>query len=367
MVKTDLANAVSSNMANAVADVTISPKNTDGVGSQDETIWSNTKWSQYWGYFNELPDLKAAIIMKSIWTCGKGYITDAETEVILSHISGMGKDTFLDILLNMEIVKSIGGDAFAEIIRDSETGTLINLKPLDPGRINIVIDKKGILKRYEQIRMNPDTKKASVIHVFKPEEILHFSNNRLADQIHGISDIEAMEKTILAENESFTDIKKLMHHQVKPFILWKLKTDDPVKISALVTKIDNARNLGEDMFIPDDDEAISYEVVQLNLSQAIFEWRNDVRNKFYRALGMPLIIFGQAGTTESGGKIEYLAHEQVFERNQKYVELQIWNQLQLRINLLPPTSLLDNLQTDQNKDANQGMEIQPSDLTAGAG
>jgi hypothetical protein len=99
----------------------------------------------------------------------------------------------------------------------------------------------------------------------------------------------------------------------------------------------------------------------------ILTWRDDIRNKFYRAVGMPLVIFGQAGATESGGKIEYLAHEQVFERDQRFLEKQIWNQLFLKIDLLPPTSLLNNLQTDQMKDANQGLEIQPQDVTAGKG
>ncbi len=65
-------------------------------------------------------------------------------------------------------------------------------------------------------------------------------------------------------------------------ILWKLKTDDPAKIASVVAKIDAARNLGEDMFIPDDDDAISYEVVQLNPSALVLQWRDDIRNKFYR-------------------------------------------------------------------------------------
>jgi hypothetical protein len=354
-----------SDMTNIVEDVTIDAKNTDGIGNQDETEYINSNWSKWWGYFNAIPDLKSAIIMKAIWNVGKGYTTDPGTQVILEHLSGWGKDTFDDILFNMEIIKRVSGDSFAEIIKDEETGILLNLKPLDPAAIKIIVDRKGIIKRYEQISKTGT--RGEVLHKFKPEDIFHLSNNRLADQIHGISDIEVMEQTILAENESFVDIKKLMHHQGKPFIIWKLGTDDPVKINEFVGKINKARNLGEDTFIPDDDDAINFEVVQVNPSEMVLRWRDDIRNKFYRAIGMPLVIFGQAGSTESGGKIEYLAHEQVFEKDQRYLEKQIWNQLFLRINLLPPTSLLDNLQTDQSKDANQGMEIQPQDMTAGKG
>lgn len=357
--------AQASDMTNYVEDITVAAKNTDGTSEQDETKWINSKWSKYWGYFNEIGDLKSAILMKATWNVGKGYEADPETKVILEHISGWGKDTFDDILFNMDAARNIGGDSFAEIIRDKESGTLLNLKPLDPGSINIIVDRKGIIKRYEQVSKTGI--KGSVLQKFQPEEIFHLSCDRLADQIHGISKIEGMENTILAENESFKDMKKIMHWQARPFILWKLKTDDPVKIAEVVRKIDNARNLGEDMFIPDDDDAIEYEIVQLNPSAIIFQWRNDIQNKFYRAMGLPLIIFGQAGSTESGGKIEYLAHEQIFEKDQRYLEKQIWSQLGLKINLIPPVSLLENLQTDEAKDAGAmaGMQIKPSELTAG--
>ena len=75
---------------------------------------------------------------------------------------------------------------------------------------------------------------------------------------------------------------------------------------------------------------------------------------------------GKSGN-ESQSKIEYLAHEQVFSHDQKFLEEQIWNQLFLRIKLNSPVTLLENLQTDERKDGNQGLEIQPADVTAGRG
>ena len=351
-----------SDMTNSIDDYEVEYKVTDGVTDQDETEYMNSNWSKQWGYFNTIPDLKSAIIMKAIWNVGKGYETDPETKVILEHISGWGKDTFEDILFNMEITKRIGGDAFAEIIRDEDTGLLINLKVLDPSSIKIIVDRKGIITRYEQVSKLP--KKGEYKHEFKPEDMLHLSNNRIADQIHGISDIDSVEEIIKADKENFLDIKKIMHHQARPFILWKLKTDDKTKIAELVSKIDAARNLGEDMFIPDDDDAIQYEVVQVNVNQMIATWRDNLRNGFYRAIGMPLIVFGNAGTTESGGKIEYLAHEQVFEKEQKSIEQQIWNQLNIKIDLIPPTTLLENLQNDEAKDNQNALNLAPADVTA---
>lgn len=343
-----LRQATASDMTNTIQDYSVPLKNTDGVSSTGETEYINTNWAKWWGYFNAMPALKSAILMKAIWSVGKGWTSDTRTKIILEHITGWGKDTFDDILFNLEVVRYINGDAFAEIIRDEETGILINLKPLDPSSIKIIVDSKGIIKRYEQISKLGDGK---AVKKFMPEEIFHLSCDRLADQIHGISKIEALEPTIKAEMENFNDMRKLMHYQGKPFILWKLQTDDPTKIAEIKSKIDNARNLGEDMFIPDDDDAVKYEIVQLNPSQMILQWANSVNQRFYRALGMPLLLFGQAGSTESGGKVEYLGHEQVFEYGQRYIENQIWQQLGLKLNLIPPTSLLENLQADEAKDA----------------
>lgn len=349
---------------NNVDDVEVAYATTNGPTGNGETYYTNDKFVKWWGYFNEIGDLQSALLMKAIWDVGKGYVTDVETKVILDHITGDGKDTFRDILYNLDLIRYINGDSYAEIIRDEESGTLVNLKPLDPSSIRVVFDEKGLIIRYEQFAKNKGKKP---IAKFKPNEILHLRNSRAADSMSGISKIAALEKTILADNENFDDMKKLMHRQVKPFIIFKLKTDKETEIDAFISKLERVRNKTEDLIIPDDENIISWEVVQVNLPAAIFEWRTDMRNKFYRQVGMPLIIFSSGGSTESGGKMEYLAHEQVFENEQKYLEDQIWQQLQLKINLIPPTSLLQDLATDQAKDANQGLEVQPNDVTAGSG
>lgn len=363
MPKYDIADAQSSNMSSVVKDVTPGSMNTDSATNQEETVYQNTEWTEQWGYFNNVPELNSALLMKATWNVGKGYTCDARTKAILDHVNGMGKDTFQDILFNMDLISRLSGDAYAEIVRDKETGLLLNLKPLDPGQMKLVLNKKGTLKEYRYV--DKTTQKETV---FDLNEIFHLSHNRLADQCHGISVITPLKKTILAEFENFDDLKKIMHRQAKPMILFKIGTDNAAKITAFVNKMDQATNKGENIYIPDDEHTVSYDVVQVNVSQVIMEWRNDIRNKFYRTLGLPQIVFGSAGTTESGGKMEYLAHEQVFERDQRFLELAVWNQLLLKINLISPVSLLENLQTDMNKDgAAQMMNMQQNDLTAGVG
>ena len=62
--------------------------------------------------------------------------------LLLLGIKGNGKDSFNGILRNMQVVKTIAGDSFAEIIRDKED-ILINIKPLAPDSIKSVQNKQG--------------------------------------------------------------------------------------------------------------------------------------------------------------------------------------------------------------------------------
>jgi hypothetical protein len=349
--------------AGTVPVVTVAPVNPDVATGQEEYTWQNMNWSKYWGYFTNIPELKQAVLMKALWVCGKGYTADPETTVILDHVSGWGKDNFRTVLFNLLVQTYLAGDGFAEIIRDKDSDIILNIKPLDPGSIKIVVDSKGVIIRYEQT-----SNIVGGVIKFKPEQILHFSNNRIGGECHGVSDITAMEKTILAEYESFDDTKTVMHRFAKPLIMFRLGTDDPTKINAFANKMDAAIAANHNnIYIPDDKNTVNYEVININVSELILAWRESITRKFYRALGLPLILFGSSTGTESASKIEYLAHEEIFSHNQLFVEDNIWNQLYLRIKLNSPVTLLDNLQTDQAKDASQGMEIQQSDVTAGRG
>lgn len=362
MARMDIGNAQATDMSNSVKPYSIPAQDTDGIQEQKETTYQNTNWTQQFGYFNQVPDLKSALLLKATWNVGKGYTTDPDTQVILDHISGTGKDSFEDILFNMEVTKRIGGDAYAEIIRDPQSGEIINLKTLNPGTIKIVYDDKGIIKEYRQVsrvKGTPDRKIAV-------EKMWHMSHNRVADQIHGISDIDAVAKVIQADEENFDDMKKIMHRGARPMILWKLKTDDQTKIAAFVAKIDAARNLGEDMFIPDDEDIVTHEIVQVDVSANVLAWRDDMRNKFYRVIGLPQVVPGGGGqSTESESKVIYLAFEQIVEKDQKNIERQVWEQLQLKIDLVPPATLSQNLQQDEAKDANNALNFQQGELSQG--
>ena len=77
---------------------------------------------------------------------------------------------------------------------------------------------------------------------FEPEDILHFSRNRVADEIHGISMIDSLEWIVLAKYEVQTAMKTLMQRHVKPVMIYHLDTDDPTEIAAFKSKMDISCN-----------------------------------------------------------------------------------------------------------------------------
>ncbi len=360
----NFSNTASTDYANNVEDYSVGAMNVDSAGAQEETFWQNTNWAVQWAYFNKHPDLKSALVMKTIWNVGKGYVCDPETQITLEYLKGKGKETFDDILFNMDLIKRIGGDSYGEIIRDKDSGELINIKCLDPGAMKVIYDEFGMIKRYEYVKV---IKGRETFVKFETKDILHFINNPCADQIHGISDIDVLVETLKAEEENFADMKKIMHHQAIPFLIFKVKSDDTVKIGKFRNSLNELRKTGDDFIIPDDENVISFERVEINISQAIFEWRNDIRNKFYRTIGLPQIIPGAGGQgTESESKVIYLAFEQIVEREQRYIEKQLWNQLYVKIELVPPASLSQELQQDTAKDSGQ-MGMNASEMMPGVG
>lgn len=364
MVELKVSSVTSSNLSTDPYKSTIYSLNTDGVTGQDDNTYQNTNWSKQWGYFNSIPELKNAILMKAVWNVGKGYECDDATKVMLDNIKGWGKDTFDDILFNLEVTKRVGGDAYAEIVWAEDGLTVLNLKMLDPSTIKIHVDKYGIIKHYEQV--GKISGKSKIIQV---EDMLHLSNNRLADQIHGISDIDVLMENVLASQQVFDDMKKLTRNQARPLIMFKLKTNDLAQVEAFKTKMDAAMQKGENMYIPDDENTLSFEVIQVNPSQILLEWKNDLRNGFYRGIGLPQIVPGGGGqSTESESKVIYLAFENIVEHSQRQLEQQLWNQLYIHIDLVPPTTLQAEMAQDTSKDgASQQLNFQPSDLQANAG
>jgi len=320
----------------------------------------NDRFQKDWNAFNGVPKLRSAIIMKAIWTVGKGYTTDLATKIRLEHITGNGKQTFRDILFSMVVTKQVARDAFALIVRDEDTDDIINLVQLDSKNMVILYNKSGQITGYELMNGVGKAQEYSV------DEIFHLTHNQFAGELHGRSVPEGMEQIILTDDKIRQIGNRVAEFQSVPFTMFKVKSDDATTLATIETNITNARKKGKDMIIPDDENVLSFDTVTINPSNFIIEWLRMNDQEFYRAAGMPMVLFGGGGS-EANGKTSYLGHETVFENDQLYIEDQVRAQLGFIINLNSPASLLENLQLDEQKDAQNPLTFQPNDVQAGSG
>ena len=345
MAETNISSADYGDFKNTITDWSVTAVSTDGATDQDETSWDNVNFSKYLGYYKSVPELAAAIDAKATWTIGKGFKSDEITQLRLMQIKGWGKDTFNTILENMVRTYHIGGDAFAEIIRDKKE-RIINLKPLNPESIRIVANKKGVIKRYEQI----NKVKGQRNQRFEPDDIFHLARNRVADEIHGVSIIPAVEEIIKMRQEAMADYKKLLHRNVYPVRIWHLDTDDATKIAAFEVKANKAFTQGENIYIPKGNVETEIAAVPTNATMNPLPWINQLNQYFFQATGVPqIIVGGSQEITEASAKISYLAFEQTIEEEQLYVEEQTLAQLGLEIQLEFPASLQNELLSDTSK------------------
>lgn len=359
MPETDIDSTVASDLKNAMQDFEVGLEQTDGADGTKETTWQDPHWTKNLGFYKKIPELKAAIDTEANWTIGAGFESDEQTVMLLDTIKGNGKDSFTSIIKNLMKVKTITGDSYAEIIRDEE-GILINLKPIAPDTIKSIQNSKGIYIRYEQVSRIGE----KVPVKFKPEDILHLTRERIADEIHGISVIPAVETIILMRNEAMDDWKRVMHRNVDPLWIIHLDTDDKTEIAEFKTKVDDARKNGENMYVPKGVVVPELIATATNSSLNPLTWINQLNDYFFQVVNVPQIIQGNAKEfTDASGKIVYLSYEQSIKAKQLYIEEQVLLQLNLEIKLTFPASLQTDAISDTPTETDQ-VEEEPIEEAA---
>jgi len=309
------------------------------------------KWKRY---YNKIAELRAVIDSKAMWTVGNGFTASGSVSKILKRFTGNGKQTFNLILNNLVRTYTVGGDAYAEIVRN-KSGRVINLKPLAPETIKVIATKKGIITRYEQW---DDTSSKKPSATWKPEEMFHLMWQNLDGEIHGRGTVEQCKDIIDARNESFRDMRTVFHRYVKPLLVISVDSDDTTELTAFKQKMDKAVKLGENMIIPRDvvDNIERVAIPQFATLDPL-PWIQMLMQQFLIAEGVPEVIMGMGkDTTEASSKILYLAFQQMVEFNQQFLEENIESQLGLKIELEFPRDIIGNLLTDESKDSSLGGE-----------
>ncbi len=354
---------VASDLTSAMTDFSVDTATTDGASEQKKNTWTDTEFPSKFGYYTDekTPEITAVIDAKATWTVGKGFTADEITTMLLDTIKGNGFDTFNTILENAMRTMLIGGNFYAEIIRDDEDN-LINLKPLDPAVMRHEFNEQGMFTGFTQLSKRAGKGEKT----FKPEQIFYLARNRVADEMHGRGIIEKLKLVLDMKNEAMADARQVHHWHGKPRWKFKLKTDDPTEIAAYKRKMDAATGTGENIYEPYDVSESELIAIPSNATINFLPWIKYLDNQFYEMAGVPKIILGGSGEfTEASAKIAYLAFQQGVEEEQLYIEEQVLSQLNLVINLEFPASLENELLSDKAKDG--AVNVQPNETTAGAG
>ena len=354
MADTDIGQTSTTDMENQVDDYSIPSEQIDSPQDQEETTWMNTNWPKQLGVYKGVPEFRRAVITLGLWVAGKGY--ESKQQAILENITGWGEDTFTSICKNHIRIKRVAGDSYAQVIRN-EKGTLINLKPLNPGRIRHVVNREGIIIRYEQLGVIGKAK-GKVVHKFEPQEILHSVNNRIADEIHGNSDADAMEWLVEAKQEAMRDWKRIAHRATIRVLY--IDIDDDARLTKVRTQYSDAIEKGEVMIIPCKRTDAQFEDLVLPPIDAFMRWMEYLDNKFYQDIGVPRVLVTSEGFTESGGKVGFLTFEPIYTDEQVELEADLWNQCAIKVKFNRPPSLGGALNRDEAKDTGQ-IGIQPAD------
>ena len=314
----------------------------DTDGAEIKGIAYTPNFKKWHGYYRQIPELRTVINKLASWTFGRGIKVKGPSLEKLKRIKGFGKDSARSVLKNQWKVALICGDSFAHIIKDNN-GRLTNLKPLNPGRISIVANDKGIIIGYKEFGRD---------ELYNTEEIYHLSCERIADEIHGIPFPEALESLILARNEAIEDLRVLYHRTVKPIQFFEVETDDSTKLNSVEATINEAYKKSENVVIPTGvvKEIKNTAIPQYGSIDSLNYIKFLVR-EFVTACGVPEIIMGWGSeTTEASSKMIYLAFQQEIEDMQLYNEEQTWDQLTIRIELEFPASIEADLIKDNKKD-----------------
>jgi len=355
MPNTEMSNLTTSQMKTGVPDFQVQAKTLDVAGVQPETYWTNPYWTTYLGYLKTIPEYRNAVRSLAIWTCGKGWDGDSLIKTILGQIRGWGEDTFDSIMQDMIIVKKTNGDAFAEIVREGRNETIINLKKLDPSSVRIAVNPKGIIIGYDVMQANGKYQR------FKPQDIFHISNDRIANEIHGTSVLESCKNVIDWKNEVMADLRRLMHRS--SIRVMYIDMDNKSKLNDVRTQYKEAIKNGEVLLLP-GKKGVDFEVVDYPIppTQAYLEVLRFLDNYFYEVLGVPKIVTGGTQNySEASSKVGYMTFEQPYMTEQRLLEQDIWNQLGIKITFERPVSLKDSMQSSEAANTGQ-VGFQPNEL-----
>ena len=341
-------------------------KNLDSFQIASRTTDTNDytpDFNKWHGTYRDVPEARSTIDVWCKWIVNKEIIMSSSTRKLVSRIRGNGKQTIRKILINHKRTSKICGDSFLEIIRDKAKRT-INLKMLDPESITTKASEKGIIKLYVQTitKLVNGVKEVKTIN-FQPEDIFHLMNDPIADEIHGISELEKLDKIVKWRQQAMMDMSIVFHRYVKPLLQIKAETDDPVELAALAKQYDNAFKNFENIIIP---KGVVDEVERIAIPQFAtldpLPWLIFLRSYFTESSNVPDIIRGKSDEVSlAAGKLNVHSFIEKITIEQLEYSEDCEAQTGLKINFTKPEAIditsgfgTDKKSDSESKDSKEG-------------
>lgn len=294
-----------------------------------------TKWH---GIYRTIAEARSTIDTWCAGIIGAELIMDEKTKKITDKIRGNGKETIRIILKNMKRTSKVCGDAFAEQVRD-KAGRLINLKKLNPGRIKIVANGFGIISKYEQV--SSAAKDAKVLKTWPPEEMFHVPNDPIADEIHGIPELEKTYKIMKWKHQSMGDLATMFHRYIQPILEIYANTDDPTELAAIAAVYTNSRKEFENRIIPKGaiEKVDRISIPQFSTLDPL-PWQKFLRSYWTESSNVPDIARGKSDEVSlAAGKLNMVSYRnKIIVEQLEYSEM-IKAQLRLDIKFTPPPEI----------------------------
>ncbi|GAG80951.1 unnamed protein product, partial [marine sediment metagenome] len=193
-------------------------------------------------------------------------------------IKGRGDEDFMAVLWNMKVIAKVNGDSYS-IVKRTKEGDVLNILPISPEHMRVTFNKQGRITKYTDKRTKKD---------YKPQEILHFSNDRVADEMGGTSVIATVQWALDARNEAMRDWRRISH--ISTVRILYVDEDDKPRLAALKTEYAAAINKGEVLIITGAPKDAGFQDLVLPNAEAFLAWIRYLENFIYIAIGIPKVI-----------------------------------------------------------------------------
>lgn len=199
-----------------------------------------------------------------------------------------------EFLSAMVVNRMLRGNAYAQIIRDSE-GDPIALVPLSPDQMEVSVTAGGEVYTYYQ---------DGVISVIAPENIIHWKG--LGNGYIGLSKLEYMRATADEAISAQDNASRLYGSYSKPSGV--LQTDSALndeQLSAVFERFKGMSRAGAGLYVV--DRGLKYQQLSLTPADAqLLQTRQFSVEEICRWFGVPGVLVGSTATTTWGSGIQQI-------------------------------------------------------------